>query len=184
MSRSKSVSGSEEDEIEQWLMQHEAFAESFVDKWLARRHSRKQQSSSLSQKVQQPPYKFMNTPNVPKHKKRPVAELRKLDKNKLFVELLTDVVSPDFDINHLTHKILVNILLLTNADRSSLFLVEGTGESQILVSRLFDVTENTKVEDAIHDESDSIKMPVGVGIAGMVAKTGETINLKDAYEVR
>ena len=102
----------------------------------------------------------------------------------LFVELLTDVVSPDLDVDHLTHKILMNVLILTKADRSSLFLVEGPDDNQILVSRLFDVTENTSAEDAIHDESETIKMPMGVGIAGMAAKTGETINLKDAYEVR
>ena len=109
--------------------------------------------------------------------------MRKLDKHYLFVELLADVVSPNFDINHLTHKILVIVLVLTNADRSSLFLVEGPKDNPILVSRLFDVMENTSVEEAVHDDSEAIKIPMGTGIAGSVAKTGDTINAKNAYQV-
>ena len=100
------------------------------------------------------------------------------------MELLRDVVSPDFDVNSLSHKILVNVILLTNADRSSLFLVEGPEDNPVLVSRLFDVMENSTVESALHEEVDAIKMPAGVGIAGYVAQTGEALNLEDAYEVR
>lgn len=99
------------------------------------------------------------------------------------MELLRHVVSPDFDVNSISHKILVNVLLLTNADRSSLFLAEGCSNNPILVSRLFDVTEDSTVESAIHDETEAIKIPVGVGIVGAVASTGEKINLKDAYQV-
>lgn len=110
-------------------------------------------------------------------------ELRKLSKNELFMELLRDVVSPDFDINSLSHKILVNVLILINADRSSLFLVEGPKESPILVSRLFDVTEHSSLHEVLHDESEAIKIPFGVGIVGQAAKTGQVINIADAYKV-
>lgn len=99
------------------------------------------------------------------------------------MELLRDVVSPDFNVNSISHKILVNVLLLTNADRSSLFLTEGCSKKPILVSRLFDVTEDSTVESAIHDETEAIKIPIGFGIVGTVASTGERINLKDAYQV-
>lgn len=109
-------------------------------------------------------------------------DLRSQDKHGLFMELLRDVISPNFDVNSLSHKILVNVMLLVNADRSSLFLADENG--QVLVSRLFDVMENSTVEDAIHAESEAIKIPFGVGIAGNVATTGQAINLENAYNVR
>lgn len=115
--------------------------------------------------------------------RKSTSELRKLNKNDLFMELLRDVVSPDFDINNLSHKILVNVLILINADRSSLFLVEGPKDSPILVSRLFDVTERSSLESVVHDESEAIKIPFGVGIVGRAAQTGQVINLADAYKV-
>lgn len=124
---------------------------------------------------------FQSSPNF--NHRKPTRELRRLNKQDMFMELLRHVVSPDFDVNSISHKILVNVLLLTNADRSSLFLVEGCSKNPILVSRLFDVTEDSTVESAIHDETEAIKIPVGVGIVGAVASTGEKINLKDAYQV-
>lgn len=110
-------------------------------------------------------------------------QLKKLNKQDLFMELLKDVLSPDFDINSLSHKILVNVLILINADRSSLFLVEGTKDNPILVSRLFDVTEHSSLDSVLHDDSESIKIPFGVGIIGQVAMNGDVINIRDAYEV-
>ena len=110
-------------------------------------------------------------------------ELHSLNKQDLFMELLRDVVSPEFDIDSISHKILLNVLLLTNADRSSLFLVEGNPKNPILVSHLFDVKEDSTVESALHDEAEAIKIPIGVGIVGSVASTGEKINLKDVYKV-
>ena len=56
---------------------------------------------------------------------------------------------------------------LLNAERSSLFLVEG----DFLVLK---VAENLQ-------ELGEIRFPVGSGIAGTVAQTGETIRIVDAY---
>lgn len=191
---------SDQDYVENWLGSHEEFTLRFIESWL-RDHPDKAKkicqslnycssthALSNSFGVNFPESRilkhYISTPNLPNQRRRKTAtELRKMDKHHLFVELLADVVSPNFDVNHLSHKILVNVLLLTNADRSSLFLVEGSEDSPILVSRLFDVMENTSVEEAVHDESEAIKMPVGVGIAGSVAKTGDTINLQNAYQV-
>jgi len=57
---------------------------------------------------------------------------------------------------------------LLNAERSSLFLVEG----DFLVIK---VAENLT-------ELGEIRFPVGTGIAGTVAETGQTIRIEDAYE--
>lgn len=58
------------------------------------------------------------------------------------MELIRDI-SNELDINVLCHKILVNVGLLTQADRSSLFLVKGTTKNRYLVAKLFDVTQDT-----------------------------------------
>ena len=193
-----SSSGSDQDFVEAWLGSHDDFAMRFVEKWLCDHPDKAKKlclgvnicasthtlSNSLGVNNNRILKHFISAPNLPNQRRRKTTtELRKLDKHHLFVELLTDVVSPNFDVNQLSHKILVNVLVLTNADRSSLFLVEGPEDNAVLVSRLFDVTEDTSVEEAVHDESESIKIPVGIGIAGSVAKTGDAINVENAYKV-
>ncbi len=60
------------------------------------------------------------------------------------MELIRDV-SNELDIDVLCHKILVNVGLLTRADRGSLFLAKGTADSKYLVAKLFDVTVDTGI---------------------------------------
>lgn len=194
---SESSVSSEETFVENWLNSHEAFAAAFVERWLqshphqARVYLEKRCTRNVSRHFgvggaleEGKMLKHFSTPNLHlNRRKKPTSELRQMSRQELFMELLRDVVSPDFDVNHMSHKILVNVLVLTNADRSSLFLVEGPEDNPLLVSRLFDVMEHSSVEEALHDEVEAIKIPVGVGIIGHAAKTGETINLHDAYEV-
>ncbi len=59
------------------------------------------------------------------------------------------------------------LALLLNAERSSLFLLEG--DELVL-----------KVADNL-DEMGEIRIPVGRGIAGAVAQSGEAIRIDDAY---
>ena len=106
----------------------------------------------------------------------------KLSEMDLFMALIRDV-SEELDVNSLSHKILVNVSLLTNGDRCSLFLLKGSHEKQYLVSRLFDVTIDSTLESSLKPEGKEIIVPVGVGVAGTSAQTGETININNAYEV-
>ncbi|XP_011329812.2 cGMP-specific 3',5'-cyclic phosphodiesterase isoform X2 [Ooceraea biroi] len=109
-------------------------------------------------------------------------ELGKLDDSDLFMELIRDVAN-ELDINILCHKILVNVGLLTHADRGSLFLAKGPLDNRYLVAKLFDVTQDTELEEAVQRaKNEEIKIPFGVGIAGYVAQTKEIINIKDAYK--
>lgn len=55
---------------------------------------------------------------------------------------------------------------LIDADRSSLFLVDE---------------QNGKLWTRVAQHTDKILLPIGTGIAGTVAATGETINIKSAY---
>ncbi len=65
---------------------------------------------------------------------------------------------------------------LVNADRTSLFLVDDANNQ--LYAHIFDVNDN-KDEIALKKE---IRFPIGSGIAGYVAKTGEPLNIPNAYE--
>ncbi|XP_061393022.1 cGMP-specific 3',5'-cyclic phosphodiesterase [Musca vetustissima] len=108
--------------------------------------------------------------------------LMELDEGELFMELIRDVAN-ELDIDVLCHKILVNVGLLTHADRGSLFLAKGTPNNRYLVAKLFDVTQTTPLKDAVKKaRSEEIVIPFGVGIAGMVAQTKEMINIKEAYK--
>lgn len=99
------------------------------------------------------------------------------------MELIRDVAN-ELDINVLCHKILVNVGILTHADRGSLFLAKGPLEDRYLVAKLFDVTQDTELSVALQRaKNEEIKIPFGVGIAGHVAQTKEIINIKDAYKV-
>ena len=64
-----------------------------------------------------------------------------------------------------------------------MFLTRGLGDNKYLVSKLFDVTENSTLEETLHSEANHIIVPFGKGIAGMVAETKLPINIKDAYLV-
>lgn len=100
------------------------------------------------------------------------------------MELIKDVAN-ELDIDVLSHKILVNVGLLTHADRGSLFLVKGNAQSRYLIAKLFDVTQNlgeswhldiyfcheilsffwTALDDAIsHARAETLIIPFGVGI--------------------
>ncbi|XP_012160429.1 cGMP-specific 3',5'-cyclic phosphodiesterase isoform X1 [Ceratitis capitata] len=108
--------------------------------------------------------------------------LMELDEGELFMELIRDVAN-ELDIDVLCHKILVNVGLLTHADRGSLFLAKGPPNNKYLVAKLFDVTQKTALKDAVRKAKlEEIRIPFGVGIAGMVAQTKEMINIKEAYK--
>ncbi|XP_037950287.1 cGMP-specific 3',5'-cyclic phosphodiesterase [Teleopsis dalmanni] len=108
--------------------------------------------------------------------------LMDLDEGELFMELIRDVAN-ELDIDVLCHKILVNVGLLTHADRGSLFLAKGPPNNRYLVAKLFDVTQKTALKDAVKKAKlEEIIIPFGVGIAGTVAQTKEMINIKEAYK--
>ncbi|GFX58610.1 cGMP-specific 3',5'-cyclic phosphodiesterase [Trichonephila clavipes] len=115
--------------------------------------------------------------------------LKSLKEPDLLMELIRDIAN-ELDVDTLCHKILVNVGILTNSDRGSLFLAKGPRGSRYLVAKLFDVTPDSVLQDALdaavdeEGESRIPSIPFGVGIAGHVALTKENVNIKDAYQVR
>ena len=112
-----------------------------------------------------------------------VARLKEMNEHELFMELIRDIAN-ELDVNVLCHKILMNVSVLTNSDRGSLFLVKGSAESRCLYSKLFDVTATSTLEESMKAAERGFSVPFGRGIAGHVAQTKEIINIKEAYEVR
>ena len=77
---------------------------------------------------------------------------------------------------------------LVDADRASLFLVDT--KTNQLYARIFDVNgdsanDDDRGEEEVNQDSSQvqreIRFPVGIGIAGVVADTGQTLNVSDAY---
>lgn len=106
--------------------------------------------------------------------------LKEHNEREFFLELVKDI-SNDLDLTSLSYKILVFVCIMVDADRCSLFLVEGTGNKKALVSKFFDVHAGTTVLPSMN--SDEVQVPWGKGIIGYVAEHGETVNIPDAYQV-
>ena len=64
------------------------------------------------------------------------------------MQLIRDIAN-ELDIDLLCHKILVNVSILTNSDRGSLFLAKGSRDYRYLVPKLFDVTPDSLLEEAL-----------------------------------
>lgn len=88
------------------------------------------------------------------------------DKLKVLLEVGTKLAS-NMDLDSLLELIIKQTTRVMNADRSSLFLVdEKKGE----------------LWSKIAQGAEEIRFPLGVGIAGHVGKTGDIINIPDAYK--
>lgn len=114
-------------------------------------------------------------------RRRSRSELQALDEKELMYELVKDTAE-ELDVAVLCFKILQNVSVLLNADCCSLFLVQYnySGE-KILVSKLFDVNSRSTFEECLK-QMEEINIPWGTGIIGHVAKTGESLNIPDAYQ--
>ncbi|XP_054741634.1 dual 3',5'-cyclic-AMP and -GMP phosphodiesterase 11 isoform X1 [Anastrepha obliqua] len=112
-------------------------------------------------------------------------ELKALDEKELIFELVKDICN-ELEVRTLCHKILQNVSILLNADRGSLFLVQGRcstgndGPKKCLVSKLFDVCPRSTVEEM--EQQEEVRVAWGTGIAGHVAESGEPVNIPDAYQ--
>jgi signal transduction histidine kinase/CRP-like cAMP-binding protein len=91
----------------------------------------------------------------------------RMDKLHLLVEA-SKIVNSSLDLDRLLELILEFATRSIQADRGTLYLLDG--ERQELWSK---VAQGPSMIE--------IRMPVGKGLAGYVAKSGETVNIHDAY---
>lgn len=104
------------------------------------------------------------------------------NRDELTLELITDLAN-ELEVDRFCHKILLHVTVLIHGQRSSLFLMKGKPPNQYLVSKLFDVTGSSSLQDALHTEDKQFSVSLEHSIAGEVALTKKAINLPDAYKV-
>ncbi|CAH1119376.1 unnamed protein product [Phaedon cochleariae] len=135
----------------------------------------------------------VGSPTPARRHRRSRHELRQMDEKDLIFELVKDICN-ELDVRSLCHKILQNVCVLLNADRGSLFLVQGEKSGgcpvssdvshgqrdRCLVSKLFDVCSKSTLMEM--EKKEEIKIPLGTGIVGYVAESGEAVNIPDAYQ--
>ncbi|KAM4026352.1 dual 3',5'-cyclic-AMP and -GMP phosphodiesterase 11A [Anomaloglossus baeobatrachus] len=110
--------------------------------------------------------------------------LKEHNEREFFLELVKDI-SNELNLTSLCYKILIFVCIMVDADRCSLFLVEGTTNKKSLVSKFFDVHAGTTLLPSCSmDNSNEVQVPWGKGIIGYVAEHGETVNIPDAYQDR
>eukprot|EP00062_Callorhinchus_milii_P005890 gi/632945827/ref/XP_007888255.1/ PREDICTED: dual 3',5'-cyclic-AMP and -GMP phosphodiesterase 11A [Callorhinchus milii] len=123
--------------------------------------------------------------NIPQYASRAIDykyEVKDTNEREFFLELVKDI-SNDLDLTSLSYKILIFVCILVDADRCSLFLVEGTANKKTLVSKFFDVHAGTTVlPSSSVENSNEVQVPWGKGIIGYVAEHGETVNIPDTYQ--
>ncbi|MCX6024461.1 MAG: GAF domain-containing protein [Chloroflexi bacterium] len=81
---------------------------------------------------------------------------------------MTDSLGAAADAEHLLLTVMENATRLLDAERSTLLLIDAV--RQELWSK---IAQQLEIKE--------IRMPLGRGVAGGVAATGETVNLPDAY---
>ncbi|XP_054274469.1 probable 3',5'-cyclic phosphodiesterase pde-5 isoform X2 [Macrosteles quadrilineatus] len=110
-----------------------------------------------------------------------------MSKQRKLSDFLLAVVKSIFQdmmsMDTLVTKIMNFAQRLVDADRASLFLLDSKNKE--LYARIFDVRGNESENDSdsgsrAHPDRE-IRFSVGKGIAGQVARTGEVLNIADAY---
>lgn len=81
---------------------------------------------------------------------------------------VAESLSRETNIDTLVSQILVKACQLVGADRASLFVLDDS--------------KNNLISKVAHGTDKPFVLPVGQGIVGTVARTGETINIPDCYE--
>ncbi|XP_068101541.1 dual 3',5'-cyclic-AMP and -GMP phosphodiesterase 11A [Hyperolius riggenbachi] len=110
--------------------------------------------------------------------------LKENNEREFFLELVKDI-SNELNLTSLCYKILIFVCIMVDADRCSLFLVEGSANKKSLVSKFFDVHAGTTLlPSCSRENSNEVLVPWGKGIIGYVAEHGETVNITDAYQDR
>jgi adenylate cyclase len=98
-----------------------------------------------------------------------IEDIRKRARTSEILLNVMHAVSSELQIDQLLQKIVGKTSEAMNADRATIFLVHRkSGELWSRVAQGADMSE--------------IRVPRGMGIAGHVALTGQTVNIKDAYQ--
>ncbi|MBN2367224.1 MAG: GAF domain-containing sensor histidine kinase [Calditrichaeota bacterium] len=96
------------------------------------------------------------------------SKLQQKEKELYSIQKIGQALSSTLHLDELLNLIMKEITILSNADRSTLYLVDR--EKGEIWSKI-----------ALKAEIKEIRQKLGVGISGYVAATGDKINIRDAY---
>lgn len=96
------------------------------------------------------------------------ARKKEMEKSTILLDVMRSLAS-EIELDHLLERIMAKTTEVMHADRSSLYLIDHkTNELWFKVAQGTDLHE--------------VRFPVGLGIAGQVAATGEIVNIEDAHQ--
>ncbi|CAL1264489.1 unnamed protein product [Larinioides sclopetarius] len=106
--------------------------------------------------------------------------MKQRELNMFLLTVVKSIFQDMISMDTVILKIMMFARKLVSADRASLFLVDG--RSSELYARIFDVSSSENEDGNINDKKEvDLRFPMGKGIAGYVAMTGESLNIPDAY---
>ncbi|KAM5192868.1 rod cGMP-specific 3',5'-cyclic phosphodiesterase subunit beta-like [Mantella aurantiaca] len=108
-------------------------------------------------------------------------ELVQVEESEILFELVKDM-QESINMEKVVFKTLRRISTVIHADRCSLFMYRQRNGTPELATRLFNVNENSKLEDCLVPPDSEIVFPLDIGVVGHVAHTKKTINIKDVSE--
>ncbi|GAB6030907.1 hypothetical protein CHUAL_007736 [Chamberlinius hualienensis] len=106
--------------------------------------------------------------------------MRQKKLNDFLLNVVKSIFQDMVSMDTLIMKIMNFAQKLVSADRASLFLVDN--KSKELYARIFDMGVGLEGETPDSNTTKEIRFPLGTGIAGQVAVTGEVLNIEDAYQ--
>ncbi|KAM4050655.1 rod cGMP-specific 3',5'-cyclic phosphodiesterase subunit beta [Anomaloglossus baeobatrachus] len=108
-------------------------------------------------------------------------ELAQVEESEILFELIKDM-QESINMEKVVFKTLRRISSLIHADRCSLFMYRQRNGTPELATRLFNIQQNSKLEDCLVPPDSEIVFPLDIGIVGHVAHTKKTINVKNVSE--
>eukprot|EP00756_Hemistasia_phaeocysticola_P023978 Hpha_TRINITY_DN15922_c1_g1::TRINITY_DN15922_c1_g1_i3::g.71590::m.71590 len=101
-------------------------------------------------------------------------------KTKTLLEVSKEISEVNLDLGSMMTKIMTRARQVLLVERATIFLIDE--EKQELWSALTDVETAEQLGGPGEAQGGMIRVPVGVGLAGHVAVTGENLNIEDAYD--
>ncbi|KAG8593581.1 hypothetical protein GDO81_000886, partial [Engystomops pustulosus] len=108
-------------------------------------------------------------------------ELVQVEESEILFELIKDM-QESINMEKVVFKTLRRISCLIHADRCSLFMYRQRNGTPELATRLFNIQQDSKLEDCLVPPDSEIVFPLDIGIVGHVAHTKKTVNIKNVGE--
>ncbi|ESP03832.1 hypothetical protein LOTGIDRAFT_156431 [Lottia gigantea] len=103
-------------------------------------------------------------------------------RNQVLLDLARVIFEEQSNVANLIHKIMMHTLSLLQCERCQVLLVDDS-QHLGLFSRVFDLQPSDFDNDDTYNREgpQEPRFPINIGITGLVARTGEILNIPDAY---